>query len=113
MTNEMILNGFCKEDDIWAILYKFESDIKLNADKAKDKDENTDYKNVDKTLITLISSYRQKIFVKLNFVFRLQIILDDVEAETFYNDPENFDFIYKRFELFISIGMSIIYGGGK
>lgn len=104
MTNELILKSFCKEKDIWDILYKFESDLKLNIDKVKDTtDDTSDYKNVDKTLFALMSSYRQKIFVKLNFVFRMQIVLDEAESEMFYNDPENFEFIYKRFELFYKI----------
>ena len=103
MTNEEIKKYFCKPDDLWKVLYKFEADIKQNEDKLLDSADEDDYKNTASILQALKGSYKQKIFVKLNYIFRLQLPLSDSEAEMFYNDQENFTFIYDRYKLYYNI----------
>ena len=96
MTNEQIKSYFCNADDLWKVLYKFEADIKQKQDKYLEDSENDDYKNSNKAFLNINSNYRQMIFVKLNYIFRMQMPLNDDEAETFYNNEENFEFIKER-----------------
>ena len=94
LSNQRIHDSFCEINDLWSVIYKFEEDIKQHSDNILVGSE--DVKQTGKLISALKNSYKQKIFVKLNFIFRRQMILTEQEATNFYNDEDYLEFIQDR-----------------
>ena len=82
---------FVKKEDIENILYKYKAQMENDMAIA----ENQSQKN------KLAKAYRQKIFTKINMVFRRQIVLDTEEAIKFYSQDD--DTLDERIDLFFKI----------
>lgn len=91
LSNLQIKMTFVKKEDIENILYKYKAQMENDMAIA----ENQSQKN------KLAKAYRQKIFTKINMVFRRQIVLDTEEAIKFYSQDE--DTLDERIDLFFKI----------
>lgn len=91
LTDLQIRDSFIKENDIHNNLYTFKTKI--------DNDITSCENAIERKKVT--ASYKQKIFVKLNTIFRRQIILNTEEAIGFYT--RNIDVLYERIEIFFGI----------
>ena len=86
LTDLQIRDTFVTKDNLHNVLYTY---------KAQIQNDLVDCKNVfEKKKVT--ASYKQKIFMKLNTVFRRQLILETEEAISFYN--RNIDVLYERID---------------
>ena len=94
LSNQRIYESFSDTNDLWSVIYKFDEDIKQNTNNILVGSE--DIKQTGKLITALKNSYKQKIFVKLNFIFRRQMLLTEQEATNFYNDEEYLEFIQDR-----------------
>ena len=91
LSNLQIKMTFVKKEDVENILYKYKAQMENDMDIA----ENQSQKN------KLAKAYRQKIFTKINMIFRRQIVLDTEEAIKFYSEDE--DTLDERIDLFFKI----------
>lgn len=113
LSNERIYESFCNADDVWAVLYRFEEAIKTNLFNVEDVSD--DKKKTAQYISALSNSYKQKIFVKLNYIFRRQLVLSEEEASNFYNDEDYEEFVFSRFTMlydiieYINNDMGILY----
>lgn len=86
ITDLQIKDSFAKKEYLHNVLFAY---------KTKIENDSIDCKNaIEKKKVT--SSYKQKIFLKLNTIFRRQIVLDTEEAIAFYN--RNIDVLNERID---------------
>ena len=86
MNNAEILSTFTTKDDLLRVIASLKNQIELEIEASEIKDK---------------SLYRQQVFVKLNLIFRRQIVLSEEEAKEFYeNNPFFFE---ERVNLFYEL----------
>lgn len=91
LTDLQIRDTFVTKENLHNVLYTY---------KAQIQNDLIDCKNVfEKKKVT--ASYKQKIFVKLNTVFRRQLILETEEAISFYN--RNIEILYERVDTLLDM----------
>lgn len=86
MTDDQVLQTFISREDVIRVIANLKSQIELEAETSKRKDK---------------SLYRQQVFVKMNLIFRRQIVLTEKEACDFYNS--HYSFLKDRVDLFYEI----------
>lgn len=86
-----IKTSFIRKDDILNVLYKYKTQLDMDLAICENQKE----KN------KMAKAYRQKIFTKLNTIFRRQVVLDGEEAIKFYS--ENDDVLNDRVDIFFTI----------
>lgn len=91
LTNLQIRDSFIEREEILNVLYSYKT--KMNFDFSSC--ENQKQKN------KVAKEFKQKIFTKLNSIFRRQIILSCDEAIKFYSDNE--DVLKERIDIFFEI----------
>ncbi len=86
MNNVEILSSFITKDDLLRVISSLKNQIELEIEASEIKDK---------------ALYRQQVFVKLNLIFRRQIVLSEDEAKDFYES--NPFFFEERVNLFYEL----------